>query len=205
MADPDRVKIPEPSNGMDLDILYPLVAGGMRKKTRGQQFEKVQKVGWRQDPVGVDIEAPIRIWLQIGATRVPALVDSGASLSVISRLMVTRFGLKVGPIKEPRTAKTATGEVVQVTEAVRLDVQLGSIWFPLRLFVLDVGFDIILGTPFFKAFQPKFDFEERTVTLSVPVKKGEQPSGETGELETFPDPDTVWILTSGDRKERHHN
>ena len=92
--------------------------------------------------------------LQIGPKTHYALLDSGASDSLISVLVVKQSDLRLLPLKTPVKVRVANGQLISVSHFVRVTVVIGTLKTRLFLRVIPTPLPLVLGYPFLFFFNP---------------------------------------------------
>lgn len=85
-----------------------------------------------------------------------ALLDSGASTSYIAPKLGHLFSLEA---MEPREVHTAGGKRLQVKERAKIDFTLDGCGMSVDAYVLNMGFDLVLGRNWLAKYNPQADWE----------------------------------------------
>ena len=107
--------------------------------------------------------------------RAVVLLDLGANANFVSQAWARRHGLSERPMKTATEVTTATGRTHAATTQVDgADVHVVGKRHRTPLIVVPLGtYDVILGTPWFKATHPQFDWTQWTCNgHSVDAKVG---------------------------------
>ena len=95
------------------------------------------------------------------------LIDSGATDNFISPQLLTRLGISTLPVKLPIRIWNVDGTHNQggaITHYTDLEVRTGEQNKTLRFLITNLGRDkVILGYPWFTAFEPKFHWQDATL------------------------------------------
>ena len=118
----------------------------------------------------------------IGNIQVRALLDSGASDSIIGEELVRGFNLTTYSLIQRLTVKVANGETLQVTHFVKVSGRLGSMPIRLMLRVIATSLPVVLGYPFLAKLNPLIDFRRRILRI--------QRAGKTNEIKALPAPES---------------
>ncbi len=96
--------------------------------------------------------------------RAVVLLDLGANANFVSQTWARRHGLKERQMKTATEVTTATGRTHAATTQVDgADVRVVGSQHRSSLIVVPLGtYDVILGTPWFEATRPQFDWEQWT-------------------------------------------
>ncbi len=134
-------------------------------------------------------------YVKIGPSKLRALLDTGANISLISEEQVRLLGLPIDPVVELQGATGLSGHEVPLLGCVQADIKIGSKTLSTRtLYVVDdlEGFDLILGVDCLAAMGPiLFHFAEGIVRLyEKPPKNGGEciPIGEESWPVTLSEP-----------------
>jgi hypothetical protein len=95
---------------------------------------------------------------------VPALLDSGAAVNVISEQTVRHFGLTPVPSK-PVTLRSAFGELLNCAVSVPVDLSVAGLPITQLFVVAPTPFALLLGTPFLDGLKPLIDWDSKSVSF----------------------------------------
>jgi hypothetical protein len=101
---------------------------------------------------------------EVDGRQAVVLLDTGANANFVSQGWARRYGLVERPMKAATEVTTATGRTHAATtqvEAAEVSV-VGKLHRSSLIVVPLNTYDVILGTPWFKATQPQFDWEQWT-------------------------------------------
>ena len=139
---------------------------------RSSRVYKLERVPTRRGP------APsCRTLLQVGATWLDTIVDTGASYTVLSREAYQRVAHLCGPMVRAEVGlHGASGATVEVSGFTTMGFKLRGAPFVYDFCVADVqGVDTLLGLDFLMSVGAKLDLENLTLTIGVhevPVETG---------------------------------
>ena len=113
---------------------------------------------------GVDSHPLMVFQGSINGHQAVILLDQGANSNFVSTAFAERTGILQRPLKKPVTVTTATGRSHPVTSQLMCtDVRVVGKNLKTNLLVVPLGtYDVILGTPWFVAAQPKFNWKRWT-------------------------------------------
>ena len=114
--------------------------------------------------------------------RAVVLLDLGANASFVSQAWARRHGLAERPMKTATEITTATGRTHAATTQVdSADVHVVGKRHRTSLIVAPLGtYDVILGTPWFKATHPQFDWTQWTCNGHSVYSQGGRSVGHPG-------------------------
>ncbi|KAK6123472.1 hypothetical protein DH2020_042793 [Rehmannia glutinosa] len=125
---------------------------------------------------GEDGITTMRLFGEIGATKLHILVDSGSTLSFIQAATTKKLGCKVEPAK-PLLVRVANGQrMVSSQKATGFKWTMQGHVFTYSFRLLDnEGCDLILGGDWLKACTPiELDYENMTFTVTYQGKRGKR-------------------------------
>jgi Aspartyl protease len=106
---------------------------------------------------------PAQVW----GSDASVMLDSGASCNATSGVAAKRLALDIqSPIGDPVGVKLADGHAVCHVGSTMLDLVIQGVQFvrvPCLVLDFDVPWDVLLGTPWLKAFRASLLFGEHTV------------------------------------------
>ena len=124
------------------------------------------------------------------ATPLRALVDTGASNNFVRAQVVNGYGLNLPDSKKEMVVRLANGTTVKMPKRV-LRLAIGFEDFrgedEFILLDLDDKFDIILGMPWLKRYQPRIDW----MKMKISVDKSHD-----ADLSSVTTDEVVWVYTS---------
>ena len=88
------------------------------------------------------------VLVQFRDRKIVALLDSGASRSIVSHKFVQRFKLNISPLTtgDALVLKTANGEPMNVLGKITLDIKINGLITPYEFYVLqNISHDLIVG------------------------------------------------------------
>ena len=91
---------------------------------------------------------------QLGTTILPALVDSGACDNFIPAQTVADMHHDVQTLRTATRILSTTGQPMECASYVAVTAVLGTLSFPLSLWVIPSSVRVILGFPFLHHFNP---------------------------------------------------
>ena len=114
----------------------------------------------------------LRVRVNVAGHPAIALIDSGATLNVLSSRIACRANILLVPVSQPFNAKFVNGQSVSITTAARsVPVSCLPMYDALIDFiVLDCEYDIILGMPWLQSTNPLVSWPERKLTFSTKGK-----------------------------------
>ena len=117
----------------------------------------------------VPLERENLIWVNLENIEKCALVDSGASVSLIDISLITQLsGFQINKIKPSEVTKAvlANKQCIPVIGQIDLDVMIGGKKFMVNFQVLpSMNYWMILGVDFLHKFQCKLDFKKKCLKL----------------------------------------
>lgn len=110
------------------------------------------------------------------------LLDQGANSNYVSKEFAQRTGIIQRDLKNPVMVTTATGRNYAVTsQLMSTDLRVVGKNMKANLLIVPLGtYDVILGTPWYAAARPKFDWESWTCEGHSVYTKGGRSIGHPG-------------------------
>ena len=105
------------------------------------------------------------VQLQLGATILPALVDSGACDNFISAQTAADLHFELRPLRKASRILSADGQPMECASYVVVTAVIGALSFPLSLRVIRSSIRVILGLPFLHHFNPRISCRAGTLTV----------------------------------------
>ena len=91
------------------------------------------------------------------------LLDLGANCNFVSKQWAESTGIDQRPLKRPEPVATATGQIYTATSQLMGTVRVVGTSCKMPMVVVPLStYDVILGTPWFKANNPQFDWSQWT-------------------------------------------
>ena len=103
--------------------------------------------------------------MQLVATILPALVDSGGCDNFVSAQIVADMHLEIRPLRQATRTLSANGQPMECASYVVVTAILGALSFPLRLRVVRSSVRVILGLPFLHHFNPRISWRAGNLTI----------------------------------------
>jgi len=98
------------------------------------------------------------ISVTVNKHKITALIDSGASVSCISRKFADKAGIKFAQNMNYELLRSADGRDLQVLGSADLTVGLRGLLVPYQFFVIDgLSYNVLLGIDFLQATGCKLD------------------------------------------------
>ena len=117
------------------------------------------------------IKIPVFIKSAVLHSTSNALLDSGATDNFISPLVITRFNIPTYQLPKPKKVRNVDGtpnSIGPMTHAANLEIQHNDDIIRLCFLIANLGSDsILLGMPFFAAFNPDINWTSGTFQGSV--------------------------------------
>ena len=80
--------------------------------------------------------------------------------------MASALGLQLCPLNDPLSLQVANGDVIKVTQFVRVHAHIGSLRVRMFFRVVDTPLQVVLGYPFLARYDPSIDWTNRSLTIT---------------------------------------
>lgn len=164
--------------GRQIGSTLPHVIQTARSKNIYRNFHHPTQANFPQQknqPTNSNLEAKLTksalLALKFGTQTAPALVDTGASCSIISRELYNKIKIQKGVIKEPptkaaTTVTTASSTPMQLNEIVKIHFKIQYLSWTFPFYIADnLPLKVILGVDFLKFTNSTINIAQQSITF----------------------------------------